>query len=336
MKILVTGGAGYIGSHTMVELLNAGHDVVVVDNLSNSNVESLKRVREITEKDSIFYKSDLRDKKALKAIFSNNAIDAVIHFAGLKAIGESVQKPLEYYNNNVMGTLSLCEVMKEYNVRKIVFSSTATVYGDPSTLPITEDFPLSVTNPYSRSKLIIEEILRDLYVSDNAWDIIILRYFNPVGAHSSGKIGEDPNGIPNNLMPYISQVAIGKLTLLYVFGNDYPTHDGTGVRDYIHVVDLAIGHVRAIDKIKFKTGIKVYNLGAGRGYSVLEIVEAFKKASGRVIPYKITERRPGDVAEYYADPTLAKKEMNWFAEKSIDEMCRDTWKWQSLNPNGYE
>ncbi len=336
MKILVTGGAGYIGSHTMVQLLNAGHDVVVVDNLSNSKEESLKRVREITGRDFLFYKADLCDRNALQDVFRNNAVDAVIHFAGLKAVGESVQKPLEYFSNNVYGTLCLCDVMRENDVRKIVFSSSATVYGDPHKVPITEDFPLSATNPYGRSKLFIEEILRDIHVSDNAWDIILLRYFNPVGAHSSGKIGEDPNDIPNNLVPYISQVAIGKLEILSVFGNDYPTHDGTGVRDYIHVVDLAIGHVRAIDKIESKTGTRVYNLGTGRGYSVLEMVEAFKKVSGREVPYKIVDRRPGDIAECFADPALAKEELNWVAEKGIDEMCADTWRWQSQNPNGYE
>lgn len=336
MKILVTGGAGYIGSHTMVELLNAGHDVIVVDNLSNSKEESLNRVREITGKDFLFYKADLCDRQALRDIFSRNSIDAVIHFAGLKAVGESVHKPLEYFSNNVNGTLCLCKVMREHNVKKIVFSSSATVYGDPHTVPITEDFPLSATNPYGKSKLFIEEILRDLYVSDNSWDIILLRYFNPVGAHSSGKIGEDPNDIPNNLVPYISQVAIGKLEILSVFGNDYSTHDGTGVRDYIHVVDLATGHLRAIDKIESKTGIRVYNLGTGRGYSVIEIVEAFKKASGREIPYQIVDRRSGDIAECFADPALAKTELNWVAEKGIDEMCSDTWRWQSQNPNGYE
>ena len=336
MKILVTGGAGYIGSHTIVELLNAGHDVVVVDNLSNSKEESLKRVREITGRDFLFYEADLCDKPALREIFSSNAIEAVIHFAGLKAVGESVQKPLEYFSNNVYGTLCLCEVMRDNNVKKIVFSSSATVYGDPHKVPITEDFPLSATNPYGRSKLFIEEILRDLHVSDSSWDIILLRYFNPVGAHSSGMIGEDPNDIPNNLVPYISQVAIGKLERLSVFGNDYPTHDGTGVRDYIHVVDLAIGHVRAIDKIESKTGIRVYNLGTGTGYSVLEMVEAFKKASGRDVPYMIVDRRPGDIAECFADPALAKEELNWAAQKGIDEMCTDTWRWQTQNPNGYE
>ena len=336
MKIIVTGGAGYIGSHTVVELLNAGHDVVVMDNLSNSKEESLARVREITGRDFLFYKADLCDKPALQDIFRNNPVDAVIHFAGLKAVGESVQKPLEYFSNNVYGTLCLCDVMRANNVKKIVFSSSATVYGDPHKVPITEDFPLSATNPYGRSKLFIEEILRDIHVSDSSWDIILLRYFNPVGAHSSGRIGEDPNDIPNNLVPYISQVAIGKLDILSVFGNDYPTHDGTGVRDYIHVVDLATGHLRAIDKIESKTGVRVYNLGTGRGYSVLEMVEAFKKASGRDIPYRITDRRPGDIAACFADPTFARNELNWVAEKGIDEMCADTWRWQSLNPNGYE
>lgn len=336
MKILVTGGAGYIGSHTMVELLSAGHDVVVVDNLSNSKEESIRRVKEITGKDCIFYRADLRDRDALSKIFSKNSIDAVIHFAGLKAVGESTQKPIEYYSNNITGTLCLCDAMREHNVKKIVFSSSATVYGDPHMVPITEEFPLSATNPYGRSKLFIEEILRDLYTSEKTWDVILLRYFNPVGAHTSGKIGEDPNGIPNNLVPYISQVAIGKLKVLSVFGNDYPTPDGTGVRDYIHVVDLALGHVRAIDRIKSETGVRVYNLGTGKGYSVLEMIDAFRKASGRDIPYQITARRKGDIAECYADPSLAKKELGWEALKGIDEMCSDTWKWQSLNPNGYE
>ncbi|NLD39572.1 MAG: UDP-glucose 4-epimerase GalE [Desulfatiglans sp.] len=336
MKILVTGGAGYIGSHTMVELLSAGHDVVVVDNLSNSKEESIRRVKEITGKDCIFYRADLRDRDALSKIFSKNSIDAVIHFAGLKAVGESTQKPIEYYSNNITGTLCLCDAMREHNVKKIVFSSSATVYGDPHMVPITEEFPLSATNPYGRSKLFIEEILRDLYTSEKTWDVILLRYFNPVGAHTSGKIGEDPNGIPNNLVPYISQVAIGKLKVLSVFGNDYPTPDGTGVRDYIHVVDLALGHVRAIDRIKSETGVRVYNLGTGKGYSVLKMIDAFRKASGRDIPYQITARRKGDIAECYADPSLAKKELGWEALKGIDEMCSDTWKWQSLNPNGYE
>jgi len=316
--------------------LSAGHDVVVVDNLSNSKEESIRRVKEITGKDCIFYRADLRDRDALSKIFSKNSIDAVIHFAGLKAVGESTQKPIEYYSNNITGTLCLCDAMREHNVKKIVFSSSATVYGDPHMVPITEEFPLSATNPYGRSKLFIEEILRDLYTSEKTWDVILLRYFNPVGAHTSGKIGEDPNGIPNNLVPYISQVAIGKLKVLSVFGNDYPTPDGTGVRDYIHVVDLALGHVRAIDRIKSETGVRVYNLGTGKGYSVLKMIDAFRKASGRDIPYQITARRKGDIAECYADPSLAKKELGWEALKGIDEMCSDTWKWQSLNPNGYE
>lgn len=320
----------------MVELLNAGHDVIVMDNLSNSKEESLKRVREITGRDFLFYKVDMLDKPVLKEIFNNNKIDAVIHFAGFKAVGESVSMPLEYFSNNVNGTLCLCEVMRDSNVKKIVFSSSATVYGDPHKVPITEDFPLSATNPYGRSKLMIEEILDDLYTSDNSWDIILLRYFNPVGAHLSGRIGEDPNGIPNNLVPYISQVAVGKLDVLSVFGNDYPTPDGTGVRDYIHVVDLAIGHLKAIDKIKTKTGITVYNLGTGQGYSVLEMIEAFKKTSGKDIPYQIVDRRTGDIAECYADPSLAKKELGWAAEKGVGKMCADTWKWQSENPNGFE
>jgi UDP-glucose 4-epimerase len=336
MNILVTGGCGYIGSHTIVELLKSGHDVIVIDNLSNSKEESLARVRKITGKNLYFHRIDLLDKQSLCDILSKNSIDAVIHFAGLKAVSESVVKPLEYYRNNVGGTLSLLESMKEYDIKKIVFSSSTTVYGNPHKVPITEDFPLSATNPYGRSKLIIEDILRDLYKSDESWDIIMLRYFNPVGAHSTGMIGEDPNDIPNNLLPYISQVAIGKLDCVSVFGNDYPTRDGTGVRDYIHIVDLAMGHIKALDKIKSKTGITTYNLGTGKGYSVLEMVEAFKKASGRNIPYRMTGRRPGDIAECYADPTLAKKELNWIAERGIDEMCRDTWNWQSKNPNGYK
>lgn len=336
MNILVTGGSGYIGSHTIVELLESGHDVIVIDNLSNSKEESLTRVRKITGKNLHFHRVDLLDKQSLCDIMNKNSIDAVIHFAGLKAVSESVEKPLEYYRNNVCGTISLLESMKEYDIKKLVFSSSATVYGNPHMVPIAEDFPLSVTNPYGRSKLIIEDILRDLYKSDESWDIILLRYFNPVGAHSTGMIGEDPNDIPNNLLPYISQVAIGKLDCVSVFGNDYPTRDGTGVRDYIHVVDLAVGHIKALDKIKSKTGITTYNLGTGNGYSVLEMVEAFKKASGRNIPYRITGRRPGDIAECYADPTLAKKELNWIAERGIDEMCRDTWNWQSKNPNGYK
>jgi len=336
MSILVTGGAGYIGSHTCVELLNAGYEIVVIDNLSNSKEESLKRVKQITGKDFPFYKTDLLDRKALENIFEKEKIDSIIHFAGLKAVGESVSIPLKYYHNNITGTIILCETMKKYGVNKIVFSSSATVYGDPHTVPIKEDFPLSATNPYGRSKLIIEQILKDVYISDPSFNAILLRYFNPAGAHESGLIGEDPNGIPNNLVPYISQVAIGKLPYLKVFGNDYPTPDGTGVRDYIHVVDLAIGHLKAIEKVSTNPGIVAYNLGTGRGYSVLEMVKAFEKASGRKIPYVITERRPGDIAACYADPTKAELELNWSAKKGIDEMCVDTWRWQSMNPNGYK
>jgi len=335
MKVLVTGGAGYIGSHTCVELLEAGYDIVVIDNLSNSKEESLNRVEKITGKELVFYKVDILDKDALIEVFSQHKFDAVIHFAGLKAVGESVEKPLLYYHNNITGSLTLFEVMNEYDVKCIVFSSSATVYGDPHTVPIKEDFPLYPTNPYGRTKLIIEQILKDLFVADNSWNIILLRYFNPVGAHSSGDIGEDPNGIPNNLFPFISQVAVGKLKELSVFGNDYPTDDGTGVRDYIHVVDLAKGHLKALDKISHKKGVHTYNLGTGRGYSVLEIVRAFENASDAHIPYKIVARRPGDIAVCYADSALAKKELGWEAEKGILDMCADSWKWQSKNPNGY-
>lgn len=335
MNVLVTGGAGYIGSHTCVELLEAGYDVVVADNLQNSNEEALKRVKEITGKNLKFHKIDIADKTALEEVFRENNIDAVIHFAGLKAVGESVAIPLKYYRNNIVSSLVLCEVMKSFKVDKLVFSSSATVYGDPSTVPITEDFPLSATNPYGRTKLFIEEILRDLYVSDNSWNIAILRYFNPVGAHASGKIGEDPNGIPNNLVPYISQVAVGKLKELSVFGTDYPTDDGTGVRDYIHVVDLAKGHLKALEKLTTNPGIVTYNLGAGRGFSVLEMVAAFAKASSREIPYKIVDRRPGDIATCYADNLKAKKELNFVAAKTVEDMCEDSWRWQFNNTNGY-
>lgn len=333
--ILVTGGAGYIGSHTCVELLNAGEEICVIDNLSNSSEEAINRVKKITGKEFKFYKIDLLDYNAVDKVFSENKIDSVIHFAGLKAVGESVSIPLRYYHNNITGTVNLCDIMAKHNVKKLVFSSSATVYGDPSTVPITEDFPLSATNPYGRTKLMIEEILQDLYVADNEWDIAILRYFNPVGAHKSGLIGEDPNGIPNNLMPYISQVAVGRLECLSVFGNDYNTKDGTGVRDYIHVVDLAIGHLKALDKIKNKVGVVIYNLGTGQGYSVLEMVEAFSKALGRPINYKITKRRPGDIGECYADPTKAERELGFRAVRSLEEMCKDTLKWQEENKNGY-
>lgn len=335
MKILVTGGAGYIGSHACVELLDAGYEVVVVDNLSNSKEESLNRVQEITGKNLKFYKGDLLDEHTLDTIFKEQSIDAVIHFAGLKAVGESVSIPLHYYHNNITGTLKLCEAMQKYGVKNLVFSSSATVYGDPSSVPITEDFPLSATNPYGQTKLMIEQILRDLYRADNSFNIAILRYFNPVGAHISGRIGEDPSGIPNNLVPYITQVASGKLGELKIFGDDYPTPDGTGVRDYIHVVDLVLGHLKALDKLKDKPGVVTYNLGTGQGYSVLEMVKAFEKVVGRPIPYKIVERRPGDIASCYADPTKAKEELNWSATKGLDDMCEDSWRWQSNNPNGY-
>jgi UDP-glucose 4-epimerase len=335
MRILVTGGAGYIGSHTCLELLQAGYEVIVVDNLSNSSEESLDRVQRLTGKRLEFHKVDLLDKEGLDAVFEKSYLDAVIHFAGLKAVGESVTIPLRYYHNNVTGTVILCEVMGSHNVKNIVFSSSATVYGDPHKVPITEDFPLSPTNPYGRTKLIIEEILRDLHGSDEAWKVVLLRYFNPVGAHPSGFIGEDPRGIPNNLLPYIAQVAVGKLSELPVFGNDYQTNDGTGIRDYIHVVDLSIAHVSALARVFSDPGVVTYNLGTGQGYSVLEMVSAFEKASGKKIPYRIVGRRPGDIATCYADPSLAKVEMEWSASRGIDDMCADTWHWQSKNPNGY-
>lgn len=335
MKILVTGGAGYIGSHTCVELLEAGYEIAVVDNLSNSCEESLKRVEKITGKPVKFYKEDLCDTEAVEKIFSSDSFDAVIHFAGLKAVGESVAIPLSYYENNIGSTLNLCKVMAKHGCKKLVFSSSATVYGNPHTVPITEDFPLHCTNPYGRTKLIIEEILRDLYVSDNEWDIALLRYFNPVGAHKSGLIGEDPTGIPNNLMPYISQVAVGKRPYLNVFGNDYDTPDGTGVRDYIHVVDLAIGHLKALEKISSKSGVVTYNLGTGCGYSVLDMVKAFSKACGKEVAYKIAPRRAGDIAQCFADPKKAKEELGFEAVKTLEDMCNDTWRWQSGNPDGY-
>ena len=335
MKVLVTGGAGYIGSHTCVELLAAGYQVVVADNLANSKEEALRRVREIAGTALEFEKADLLDRSALDRIFRAHRFDAVVHFAGLKAVGESVQIPLRYYHNNVTGTLVLCEVMAEHGVRRLVFSSSATVYGDPHAVPIREDFPLSATNPYGRSKLMIEDILRDLHRSDPAWDIALLRYFNPVVAHPSGRIGEDPNGIPNNLLPYISQVAVGKLPELRVFGDDYPTPDGTGVRDYIHVVDLAAGHLRALERLQESAGIAVWNLGTGRGYSVLEVVAAFERASGRRIPYRVVERRPGDIATCYADPAKAERDLGWTATRGLGEMTADAWRWQSANPDGY-
>ncbi len=335
MTILVTGGAGYIGSHTCVELLNAGFEVVVVDNLSNASEVSLKRVQEISGRSLQFCQTDVRDHEGLRKVFEKFTFDAVVHFAGLKAVGESVERALLYYQNNVQGTLTLCDVMQQHGIHNLVFSSSATVYGDPSMVPINEDFPLSATNPYGRSKLMIEEILRDIAISQQQWNIALLRYFNPVGAHASGLIGEDPQGIPNNLLPYVSQVAVGKLEQLAVFGGDYPTPDGTGVRDYIHVVDLAKGHIKALDKLKEEPGVVTYNLGTGRGYSVLEMVKAFEQASGKKIAYRITERRPGDIAVCYADPSLAKKELNWWAEKSLDEMTQDSWRWQKNNPQGY-
>ncbi|HHW45335.1 MAG TPA: UDP-glucose 4-epimerase GalE [Clostridiales bacterium] len=335
MAVLVTGGAGYIGSHTCVELLDAGFDIVVVDNLYNSKQESLKRVEKITGKPVEFIKADIRDKEALREIFSQHEIEAVVHFAGLKAVGESVKIPLDYYDNNISGTITLCEVMKEFNVKKIVFSSSATVYGITDKMPLTEDMSLGAINPYGRTKLFIEEILRDIYNSDNGWSISILRYFNPIGAHKTGLIGEDPKGIPNNLMPYIAQVAVGRLPELSVFGNDYDTPDGTGVRDYIHVVDLAKGHVKAVEWVLKNTGCDAVNLGTGRGCSVLELVAAFEKVTGVKIPYKIVGRRPGDAAIVYADVSKAKKVLGWHAELTIEDMCADTWRWQKNNPLGY-
>ena len=337
MAILVTGGAGYIGSHTCIELINAGYEVVVVDNLYNSSKEALNRVGAIVGKEIKFYEADIRDAAAMKNIFDNEKIDAVIHFAGLKAVGESVAKPLEYYDNNINGTLVLCKAMKEAGVKNIIFSSSATVYGDPAFIPITEECPKGqCTNPYGWTKSMLEQILTDIHTSDNEWNVVLLRYFNPVGAHKSGTIGENPKGIPNNLMPYITQVAVGKRECLGVFGNDYDTHDGTGVRDYIHVVDLADGDVKALKKIEEKAGVCVYNLGTGNGYSVLDMVKAFSKACGHEIKYEIKDRRPGDVATCYADPAKAKAELGWEAKRNLDEMCEDSWRWQSNNPNGYE
>lgn len=336
MSILVTGGAGYIGSHTCVELLDAGYDVVVVDNFVNSCKESIKRVEKITGKIIKFYEADIGDQKAMEEIFCKEKIDSVIHFAGLKAVGESVYKPLEYYQNNVAGTLVLCDIMRKHNVKDIVFSSSATVYGNPHTVPINEDFPLSVTNPYGRTKLMLEEIFRDLYVADKEWNVVLLRYFNPIGAHKSGTIGENPKGIPNNLTPYITQVAVGKLECLSVFGDDYDTVDGSGVRDYIHVVDLALGHIRAIEKLKEKKGVLTYNLGTGVGYSVIQMVKAFEDAIGREIKYKFGPRRAGDIATCYADASLAKAGLLWEAKLGLKEMCEDSWRWQSRNPNGYD
>ena len=336
MKILVTGGAGYIGSHTCIELLNEGYEIIVVDNFSNSKPEALKRIQEISNKKFKFYELDILNKAALEEVFLEHKIEAVIHFAGLKAVGESVKVPISYYHNNITGTLILSEVMKKHNVRKMVFSSSATVYGMPKSVPICEDSPLSATNPYGRTKLMIEEILQDVYTSDNNWSIALLRYFNPIGAHESGRIGENPNGTPNNLMPYITQVAVGKREKLRIFGNDYDTHDGTGVRDYIHVVDLAKAHLKALEKIIDTTGIEAYNIGTGIGYSVLDLVNNFEKVTKQKISYIISERRPGDIDICYANPMKAKTLLNWSSEKTIEDMCGDSWRWQVNNPNGYE
>ena len=337
MHILVTGGAGYIGSHTVVELINAGHSVVVVDNLVNSSRLALQRAGEIAGQKVPFYEADIRDRKALEKVFAENSFDCCIHFAGLKAVGESVQKPWEYYDNNITGTLVLLDVMRKHHCKNIIFSSSATVYGNPAMIPITEQCPKGkCTNPYGQTKSMLEEILRDMHVADNEWNVVLLRYFNPIGAHKSGLIGENPNGVPNNLMPYITQVAVGKLDHLNVFGNDYDTHDGTGVRDYIHVVDLARGHVKALQAIADKCGVEVYNLGTGIGYSVLDLVKAFEKATGVKIPYVIAPRRAGDIAACYSDPAKAEADLGWKAEYSIEDMCRDSWNWQRKNPNGFE
>jgi UDP-glucose 4-epimerase len=335
MNILVTGGAGYIGSHTCLELLENGYELIIMDNLSNSKEESLRRVQELTGKELKFYKVDLLDRDQLNKIFTENSIQAVIHFAGLKAPGESVNIPLQYFHNNVSGTLVLLDVMQAHRVHNIVFSSSATVYGEVKIVPLKEDFPLSAINPYGRTKLMIEDIMRDLYRAEPDWNIAILRYFNPVGAHPSGRIGEDPNGIPNNLMPYVAQVAVGRRPFVRVWGNDYPTPDGTGVRDYIHVMDLSVGHIRALEKLATKPGLLTYNLGTGRGYSVMEVIYAFEKACHKEIPFQIMGRRPGDVATSYADPSKANKELNWHAQITLEDMCIDAWRWQSQNPNGY-
>jgi UDP-glucose 4-epimerase len=336
MRVLVTGGAGYIGSHTCLELLKAGHEVVVIDNLSNSKPAVFDRIERICGRRAVFYEHDVRDSGKVAEIFSAHGIEAVIHFAGLKAVGESVAQPLRYYDNNVTGSLALFSAMKEAGIRTLVFSSSATVYGNPHSVPIHEEFPLSATNPYGRSKLMVEEILRDLILADDSWHIALLRYFNPVGAHESGLIGEDPAGIPNNLMPYISQVAAGRQKELQIFGGDYPTPDGTGVRDYIHVVDLACGHIAALDWLQQRRGVHTFNLGTGRGNSVLEVVRAFEAVTGKHIPYRIVDRRPGDIAQCYADPSRAERELGWKAQRGIAEMCKDAWNWQAGNPAGYE
>ena len=335
MKILVTGGAGYIGSHTCVELLNAGYEIAVLDNLCNSSKKSLDAVKKITGKDFNFYEVDLLDYEGTENVFKSEKFDAVIHFAGLKAVGESTKMPVRYYHNNITGTLNLVDIMEKYGVYNIVFSSSATVYGMPETVPITEDFPLSTTNPYGSTKLMLENILTDVFKANDKWSVTLLRYFNPIGAHKSGTIGEDPKGIPNNLLPYVAQVAVGKLEKVHVFGSDYPTVDGTGVRDYIHVVDLALGHLKAVEKKSGEQGVHIYNLGTGNGYSVLQVIEAFEKACGKKLPYQLDPRRPGDIAECWADPAKAAKELGWKAEREIAEMCEDSWRWQSTNPNGY-
>lgn len=334
-NILVTGGSGFIGSHTVIELLNAGYGVIVIDNLSNSSKEALDRAEKITGHSVKFYKEDLLDEEALCNIFSKENISSVIHFAGLKAVGESCKIPLAYFDNNITGTINLLKVMDKYNVKSLVFSSSATVYGKPASVPVKEDFPLSVSNPYGRTKLIIEDMLRDIYNADKSWDIALLRYFNPIGAHESGEIGENPNGIPNNLLPYIAKVAAGELEAVNVFGNDYDTPDGTGVRDYIHVADLAEGHIKALEKLSSSPGLVTYNLGTGKGYSVLEIIHSFEKACGKKIPYNITDRRPGDIDMCYADPGKAKEELGWVAKRDIDKMCEDAWRWQVKNPKGF-
>jgi len=336
MTILVTGGAGYIGSHTTVELLNCGYDVVIADNFCNSHPEVLNRINTLTGKTPVFYEVDVRDSASLQTIFQNHDIKSVVHFAGLKAVGESTLLPLKYYQNNIAATLTLCEVMQQAGVFDLVFSSSATVYGDPYAVPINESFPLSATNPYGRSKLMVEEILRDVARAESRWGIVLLRYFNPVGAHPSGTMGEDPNGIPNNLLPFISQVAVGRRTELSVFGHDYETPDGTGIRDYIHVVDLAIGHIKAIERIKKERGVLTYNLGTGIGYSVLDMIKAFESAAGKSIAYKFVDRRPGDIAECWADPAYATKDLGWKAERTLSNMMNDTWLWQSTNPTGYK
>ena len=337
MRVLVTGGAGYIGSHTCVELLQEGHQVVIVDNLYNASPKALDRIREITGKDLTFYQADVCDREAMNEIFDREQVEAVIHFAGYKAVGESVAKPLEYYRNNLEGTLTLCDIMRQHGVGNIIFSSSATVYGDPAEIPITENCPKGIcTNPYGWTKSMLEQILTDIQHAQPDWNVILLRYFNPIGAHKSGQIGEDPKGIPNNLLPYVAQVAIGKLPCLGVFGKDYDTPDGTGVRDYIHVVDLARGHVKALQKLEESKGVRVYNLGTGKGYSVLDVVHAFEKACGHSIPYEIKPRRAGDIATCYCDPTKAREELGWEAQYGIEEMCQDSWRWQSQNPDGYE